>query len=171
MNELKNLENWTFVIGSYLIQLVLVIFVGWFCIKIANRVIGKFFSLQQKKMSERKIRTLSYLFKNVVKYFVYFVMACEILSIFGFDMTSVLTVAGVGSVAIGFGAQGLVKDFITGLFIIIEDQFGLGDTVTINDFTGVVEEVGMRTTRIRNENGSVHIIPNSSVGVVTNANK
>ena len=156
---------------AFLFRIIVVFFIGFICIKVSKRVIDRIFSTQKAKMSERKMKTLSTLFKNVAKYFIYFIMTCEILSRFGIDMTSILAVAGVGSVAIGFGAQGLVKDFITGLYIITEDQFGIGDTVTINGFSGTVEEVGMRTTRIRDGNGSVHIIPNSSIGIVTNANK
>ena len=156
---------------AFLFRLILVLTIGFICIKISKKAIDKVFATQKEKMPERKIKTLSVLFQNIAKYFIYFVMICEILAKFGVNMTSILAVTGVGSVAIGFGAQGLVKDFITGLYIIMEDQFGISDVVTINGYHGVVEEVGMRTTKIRGDDGSIHIIPNSAIGVVTNENK
>jgi len=83
-------------------------------------------------------------------------------------MTSILAVAGIGSLAIGFGAQNLVKDVISGFFIIFEDQFGVGDYITINNFSGLVEEVGLRISKIRDFSGDLHIIPNGEIKTVTN---
>jgi small conductance mechanosensitive channel len=83
-------------------------------------------------------------------------------------MTSILAVAGIGSLAIGFGAQNLVKDVISGFFVIFEDQFGVGDYITINNFSGLVEEVGLRTSKIRDFSGDLHIIPNGEIKTVTN---
>ena len=75
------------------------------------------------------------------------------------------------SVAIGLGAQDIVKDMMAGLFIIMENQFGVGDIVELNGFSGTVESIGIRTTRIRNVDGNVHIVPMGTFLIVTNMSK
>jgi len=79
--------------------------------------------------------------------------------------------AGVFGLAIGFGSQTLVKDVITGVFILAEDQFAVGDVIRVNDQTGLVEEITIRTIRLRDVSGNVHMIPFSSVGMVENKTK
>ncbi|MGM9946398.1 MAG: mechanosensitive ion channel family protein, partial [Lysinibacillus sp.] len=76
--------------------------------------------------------------------------------------------AGIASVAVAFGAQSLVKDFITGFFIVFEDQFGVGDYIKLNGAEGTVEEIGLRTTKIKGASGEQHIIPNGSIGAIVN---
>ena len=85
--------------------------------------------------------------------------------------SSLIAVAGVGSVAIGFGAQSLVQDVITGMFILFEDQFGVGDIVRLETLTGTVETIGIRSTRIRSVDGDLHIIPNGMIKIITNMSK
>lgn len=123
------------------------------------------------KISERKRETLTVVLSSVIKYVVYFIVICSILTTFGINITSLITVAGVGSVAIGFGAQSLVQDVITGMFILFEDQFGVGDIITIDTLTGTVESIGIRTTMIRSFEGDLHIIPNGSIKIITNMSK
>lgn len=158
-------------IGIIILKVIVIYIVARLAIYVATKIIARAVKLHSGKMSERKEKTLSSIIINITKYAVYFLAACQILSLFGVDMTSILAVAGIGSVAIGFAAQGLVKDFITGAFILLEDQYGVGDLVTVNGFTGVVEEIGMRTTRIRAADGNVYIIPNSAITVVTNSSR
>lgn len=90
------------------------------------------------------------------------------LSVFHIDVKALLAGAGIVGLAIGFGAQSLVKDIITGFFIIFEDQFSVGDQVRIGTYEGVVEEIGLRTTKIKGFTGEVNIIPNGSIVDVTN---
>lgn len=89
----------------------------------------------------------------------------------GIDIAPILATAGVGGLAIGFGAQSLVKDVISGFFLLVEDQVRLGDVVSIADRSGTVEGMGLRTIRLRDFNGNVHVIPNGIVDVVTNQTK
>ena len=89
----------------------------------------------------------------------------------GVNITSILALSGAVSVAIGLGAQDIVKDMMAGLFIIMENQFGVGDIVELNGFSGTVESIGIRTTRIRNVDGNVHIVPNGQISIVTNMSK
>lgn len=120
------------------------------------------------KMDDKKANTLSSIVRNFVKYVVYFVAAIIILEEIGVRTSSVLATAGIGGLAVGFGAQNLVKDVISGFFILFEDQFAVGDFVTIGDVTGTVEEIGLRITKIRGFKGELNIIPNGQVAKVTN---
>ncbi|WP_137791360.1 mechanosensitive ion channel family protein [Bacillus sp. E(2018)] len=120
------------------------------------------------RLSERRENTLFRLLDNVASYVIYFVAILTILTEFGVDIKAILAGAGVVGLAIGFGAQSLVKDIITGFFIIFENQFSVGDTVRITNFEGTVEEIGLRTTKIKSWTGELHILPNSSITEVTN---
>ena len=82
-----------------------------------------------------------------------------------------VALAGVGGVAVGFGTQSLVKDIINGIFILFEDQYGVGDYVTIGKYSGIVESIGIRTTEIKDFSGDIHLIPNGSILEVTNHSK
>lgn len=144
----------------------------WIIIRISNRVAEKFFQKQTQKqrlaMSERKANTLNTITSSVVKYVVYFVGLFTILKLLGVDPRSLLVIASAGSVAIGLGAQSVVTDMLEGFFIFFEDHFAVGDVVTIQNITGTVESVTLRYTKIRDSQGRIHIIPNGSVGIVTN---
>lgn len=116
----------------------------------------------------RRTQTMMRLMSNVFKYAVNFIMVLMILAEFNVKLAPILAGAGVVGLAVGFGAQSLVKDIITGFFIIFEDQFAVGDTIQTKTFRGTVEEIGLRTTRIKSPTGEVHIIPNGSITEVTN---
>ncbi|MCD7855413.1 MAG: mechanosensitive ion channel family protein [Clostridiales bacterium] len=122
-----------------------------------------------KNISKRE--TILTVCSSVLKYFVYLCIFCQILLIFGISPASIIAVAGVGSVALGLGAQDLVGDIISGTFILIEDQFQVGDTVKIEGYQGTVESIGLKTTKLRNYNGDVYIIPNGEIKIVTNSCK
>lgn len=108
---------------------------------------------------------------SIFSYLVYFIMVGGVLWIFGVDLSAILTTAGVFSIAIGFGAQTLVKDIISGMFIWGEGNVAVGDLVTINDLTGTVESVSIRTTVMRNYNGDVYTIPNGDIRTMTNMSR
>ena len=117
-------------------------------------------------MDNQKAKTIGEVLKSVLKYMTYFIGAALILSD-AFNGISV-AMASVGGFALGFGAQSLVKDIINGFFILFEDQYGVGDHVTIGTFSGIVETIGIRTTVIRDFSGDVHLIPNGTINQVTN---
>jgi moderate conductance mechanosensitive channel len=94
-----------------------------------------------------------------------------VLSNVGLDIGPLLASAGVAGLAIGFGAQSLIRDFISGFFILLEDQFGVGDVVTINDATGTVEQLSLRRTAMRTLDGTVVTIPNGEILQVWNLTK
>lgn len=137
---------------------------------IANKLINSFFKKKEIgrfSIEQRRADTLSTILKSVFRYAIYFI---GIMTIAGFfvEVTSLIAVAGVGSLAIGFGAQSLVKDVVTGFFIFLEDQFSVGDYITTGGFGGIVEVMGLRTTLIRDFGGDLHIIPNGGITHVTN---
>lgn len=156
-----------------IILAILIVLVAALSVKITRLIIKRVFIDPSKKFlgSDRKINTINFILNWSVKYIIYFFALGTILTQFGVPVQSILAVAGIGSVAIGFGAQSLVKDVITGVFILLEDQLAPGDMVTIGAIKGEVETLGLRTTRIRSIDGFLHIIPNSSISIVTNMSR
>jgi len=120
------------------------------------------------KIDPRRTQTIGRLVNNVISYTVNFIVMMLVLSEIGVDLAPLLAGAGVMGLAIGFGAQSLVKDVITGFFIIFEDQFAVGDVIKTGSFQGTVQEIGLRVTRIKSWTGEVHIIPNGAILEVTN---
>jgi small-conductance mechanosensitive channel len=94
-----------------------------------------------------------------------------ILGEFGFDLGPVIASAGVIGVAIGLGAQSLVKDVLSGIFMLVEDQYGVGDTVKVGDVEGSVEKVGLRVTTVRDGSGTLWFLRNGEILVVGNKSK
>ncbi len=110
--------------------------------------------------------TIHSIILNLLKYFIYFTALGFVLTEMGIDYTAYLASLSVIGLAIGFGSQGLVQDFVTGFFIVFEGQFQVGDMVEISGQTGIVEELGLRMTKIRNYLGQIVCLPNRAIGVV-----
>lgn len=115
-----------------------------------------------------RLRTLQGLVKSITGYVLVFILLVMLLQTVDLNVTGLLTTAGIGGLAVGFGAQKLVRDMISGFIIIMEDQFAVGDYVTIGTATGVVEELGMRTTRLRDDQGRLWILSNGDISIVMN---
>ena len=125
------------------------------------------------KFNEKRSETLHKLVKSAVRYTIYFIAFFQILAVLGVNTTSIVASAGIASVAIGFGAQSLVKDIISGFFIILEGQFDVGDNVKIYNQAafiagGYVMSLGLRSTKIRSKDGEVYFIPNGTINQVVN---
>lgn len=116
---------------------------------------------------QQRTETLRHIIRSVSKGILIVVLALTISSELGFDIGPILASAGIVGLAVGFGAQSLVKDFISGFFILFEDQFGVGDVIKIGELSGVVERMTLRATVLRNLEGQVHVIPNGSIQTVT----
>ncbi|MBP1949450.1 mechanosensitive ion channel family protein [Virgibacillus litoralis] len=159
-------------IGQGLFQIILIIFLSIIIIRVGNNVIGRVFHNKSRgpfRITERRENTLKKLIKNVLKYTVYFTAIIMILdNVLGAKVGPLLAGAGVAGLAIGFGAQNLVRDIISGFFIIFEDQFSVGDYILTSGVEGTVEEIGMRTTKIQSWTGEQHVLPNGNVTQVTN---
>jgi small-conductance mechanosensitive channel len=120
---------------------------------------------------EKRAATVGRILRQAASVLVWSIAAMLVLAEFGFDLKPILAGAGILGLAVGFGAQTLVKDVITGFFILLENQIRVGDTVTAAGCTGVVETVNLRTTVLRDQDGTTHIIPNSAITVVANATR
>ena len=139
-------------------------------IKIGNKIIDKFVKNQVNSkrsfsMDAQKALTVGAILKSSLKYIVYFSGAAIIIG--STFKVSAAVLSAVGFV-VGIGAQSLVKDIINGFFIIFEDQYGVGDHVTIGVYSGIVESIGIRATTLKDFSGDIHNIPNGSVLEVTN---
>ncbi len=120
---------------------------------------------------EKRAATLGKVLRNVVCVVVSIVALLMILRELGLDIAPLLTGVGIAGIAVGFGAQSIVKDFLAGIFILIEDQFDVGDVINAADRSGLVEKITLRTTTLRDLEGKVHVIPNGQITVVTNMTK
>ena len=135
-----------------------------------NRIIDRTLKIDNKNLiiNRKRANTIVSSLKKVIKYVLIFIGIIMTLELFDINTASILATAGIGGLAIGFGAQSLVKDIITGFFILLEDQYSVGDYIETGDKDGIVEELGLRVTKIRAFSGELHIIPNSSINIVTN---
>lgn len=163
--KMENVQHIIFIF----IKIVIVLFFMFIMIKIGNKVIDKFVARQRKtkfSLNDKKSKTIGAVLKSILKYSVYFLGMFSIAEMtFGIKG---ITLAGIGGVALGFGTQNLVKDIINGFFILFEEQYVVGDLISINNKQGTVESIELRVTRIRDSNGDLYIIPNGSIGEVTN---
>lgn len=159
-------------LGKDALQLIIIFTVAVIVIRVGKLAIRNIFKVRNHstlRLSERRENTLSKLLENTITYVVYFIAALTALdNVFGVEVKALLAGAGIIGLAVGFGAQSLVKDIITGFFIIFEDQFSVGDYVKIGQFEGVVEQIGLRTTKIKSYTGEENILPNGSIIEVTN---
>src|SRR5713101_2323741 len=132
-------------------------------------------ALQEKKLPSgiraQKIRTMASVITSVGVFVIFFWAVLQALPLFGLNLGPLLASAGIAGLAIGFGAQTLVHDFINGFFILLENQYDIGDNVRIAGVKGTVEAMSLRRTVLRDDDGTVHIVPNSEIKLVSNATR
>lgn len=170
MDFIKNPEQLTIILGR-IINIIVILVIAKMGIKILHTIVNRFFESQKNskfKMDIPRMETMKGLLNSIIKYTIYFIAFTTIMKSFGTDVTALITAAGIGGLAFGFGAQNLVRDIITGFFILFEDQFGVGNYVEIDGVGGIVEEMALRVTKIRGFNGDLYIIPNGEIKKVTN---
>jgi moderate conductance mechanosensitive channel len=158
-------------LGSGAIKIVAIMVITYIALRLGRSAIRNVFRVRSRsplKFTERREATLSKLLENVLTYVIYFISLMTILSTLDIDVKGLIAGAGIVGLAVGFGAQNLVRDIITGFFIIFEDQFSVGDYVRIGSAEGTVEEIGLRTTKIKSWTGELHIFPNGNITEVTN---
>ena len=174
-NFIENLGPWFFshgikiiliIIGAYLIRK----FAGVFIDKIIRKAIisNNFLSEAAEKKRED---TLIKVFEGAFRVIIWLVAVLMIVSEFGVDIGPLLAGAGVIGLAVGFGAQYVIRDFFTGLFIILENQYRVGDVVCIESACGTVESINLRVTVLRDTDGVVHHIPNGEIKIASNKSK
>ena len=165
MGFFEGMPPWLSKLMSSALTVVVVIFAAILVIAAVRHIIKRAVS----RSKNRRADTLYPLLRTVLTGVVVFWAASDILDrVFGVAASALLATAGVLGIAVGFGAQSLVKDVISGFFILLDDQYAAGERVTLSGFTGVVEELGLRSTKLRNDDGDVFFIQNGSVTNVVN---
>ena len=175
IQNIELLKGWFIQHGP---RILLIIVVTWILLKFMNRILTKlirkavrrksYYSEIEEKKREDTLIKISQNFFNILLWVMAF---AAILTEFGIPVAPLITGAGILGVAVGFGSQSLVKDFITGLFIIAENQYRIGDYICIDKYCGTVEDITLRLTKLRNIDGTIHYIPNSEIKIASNKSK
>lgn len=154
--------------GVELLLLVLCYLLArWALVRVVHQL-GERIATREIGPRAARVRTLAGLLNNTAEFVLGFVFLVSGLSLFGVNVAAILGTASVAGLAFGFGAQKLVKDVITGYFLLLEDQYAVGDYVTIGTVSGTVEELGMRITRVRDDDGRLFILSNGDIAQVCN---
>jgi len=183
----ERVQDWLLTDGlRILVTIVLAVVVTWLLHRLINRVVrtmtakaetrevdepdrwraGRIFAeatAAARARHQQRTATLGSLLRSIVTFVIGLVAVLTVMSTLGIDLAPVLATAGVGGVALGFGAQSLVKDFLSGVFMILEDQYGVGDVIDTGEAIGTVEEVTLRVTRLRDANGVTWYIRNGEI--------
>lgn len=166
-------KNW-FELGIIILASLVAYFAGTRIVSfiVKRAVKGARHRAWHKKDIEKRQKTLVNLFTSVWRIIVFFTVFYAVLAVFfpdiGAALSPLFASAGIIGVALGFGAQSLIKDFLSGIFIISENQYRVGDVIEIDSFSGTVERIGTRSTVLRDVNGNVHYFPNGMVQHVIN---
>ncbi|OGI20384.1 MAG: hypothetical protein A3B68_02545 [Candidatus Melainabacteria bacterium RIFCSPHIGHO2_02_FULL_34_12] len=145
-------------------KILLVVLVAFFSKYLVNVAADNFLSRLRKT---GRISSLKQIFYSTSSAIITAIAAIMILHELGLDVMPIIASAGLLSLAVSLGAQHIVKDVVNGFFILLEDQFGIGDTIKIGDITGVVENMNLRITSLKDTSGGIHIIPNGEIKQVS----
>jgi small conductance mechanosensitive channel len=151
------------IVGPILIVLVSIII--YFVLK---GIVDNVFRIKSRHIDRKKTKTINGLVDNLIKYFIVIVDAVMILDIFGIDTKTLIASLGVVGLVAGLAVQDTLKDFVAGMSIILENQYRVGDTITIKGFRGEVISLGIKSTRLRSLAGEVMIVPNHLIEEVIN---
>jgi moderate conductance mechanosensitive channel len=167
--------NWLLTKG---LKAVIAVVITIFVMRFASALIITIFNLFERRAdgpdevaARRRLQTLSAIFRGAIQTIIAFIGLMFLLKSLDVDITPILASAGVVGIAVGFGAQSLIKDLFSGLLILLEDQYSVGDTVKIGETSGTVEQLTLRVTRIRGLDGALTSIPNGSISIVSNMSK
>jgi small conductance mechanosensitive channel len=160
------------------VNLVIVLVTTVFTMRFAAALIRATFLLVERGTANReeiavgrRLQTLSSIFRGAAQTVIFFIGLMFFLQSLGTNITPILASAGVVGIAVGFGAQSLIRDLFGGLLILLEDQFSVGDSVKIGEVSGTVERLTLRATSLRAQDGALTTIPNGSISVVSNFSK
>ena len=156
------------------ISIILVVLVSKIILNLLRKLIDKFLGgrvVKKSDVNKNKISTISKALYSVIRIVIIFIAITMILDIFGINTSTLIATAGVGGVAIALGTQTLIADFIKGIFIILDDKIRVGEWIMAAGVEGEVEALDFRVTKVRDFDGSLHIIPNSEINTVRNFNR
>jgi small-conductance mechanosensitive channel len=162
--QLADLAGW--LIGKPLaivVLLVVAVVARWLLFRVIDRAVAGITATPLSERRALRARTMGSLLKSIVTGVVVTIVAMMMISELGYPVAPLLASAGILGVALGFGAQSLVKDFLSGIFMIFEDQYGVGDVVDLGEANGTIEAVGLRVTRLRDVNGTVWYVRNGEI--------
>lgn len=164
--------------GERAIRVIVILAVAWILTRVARRLLARLRGYVIRVMARRgdgsamgaenRAATIISALSKIASFSIWVVALITALGDLGYQLAPVLAGLGVVGLALGLGAQALIKDWLGGLFLFIEDQARIGDSVTINGISGTVEEMNLRTTLLRGENGAVHVISNGSITTLSN---
>src|SRR5438093_4729495 len=156
-------------------KIVLVVIGAYVLIRVLRAVARKSAELQIRKLPPgvrvQQVRTVASVLTSIGVFVISFIAMLMVLGQLGLNLGPMLASAGIAGLAIGFGAQTLVHDFINGFFILFENQYDLGDMIRVAGVKGTVESMSLRQTVLRDEDGTVHIVPNSAIQIVSNTTR
>jgi small-conductance mechanosensitive channel len=156
-------------------KIVLVVIGAYVLIRVLRAVARKSAELQIRKLPPgvrvQQVRTVASVLTSIGVFVISFIAMLMVLGQLGLNLGPMLASAGIAGLAIGFGAQTLVHDFINGFFILLENQYDIGDTIRIAGVKGTVERMSLRNTVLRDEDGTVHLVPNSAIQIVSNTTR
>ena len=156
-------------------KIVLVVIGAYVLIRVLRAVARKSAELQIRKLPPgvrvQQVRTVASVLTSIGVFVISFIAMLMVLGQLGLNLGPMLASAGIAGLAIGFGAQTLVHDFINGFFILLENQYDIGDTIRIAGVKGTVERMSLRNTVLRDEDGTVHMVPNSAIQIVSNTTR
>jgi len=151
--------------------LIAIFIINYFAITFIEKLIRKIIRSEKfisEEAEKKREDTLISVLSATVKVLVWLIGGMMILSEFGINIGPIIATAGVAGLAFGFGGQYLIRDIISGLFIILENQYRVGDVISLNNVAGLVEKINLRLTIIRDLDGTVHYIPNGEVKIASN---
>jgi small-conductance mechanosensitive channel len=162
-------------VAAVALHVVIILVLSWLAMRLSRKLIASLrHHLEQDLVDRERIKrldTLGRVFRYVSAVIILLTSGMLVLSEVGISIAPILATAGVLGIAVGFGAQSLVKDYFNGFFLLLEDQIRQGDVVEVAGKGGLVEEMTLRYIRLRDYEGSVHTIPNGIVGTVTNRSR
>ena len=171
-----SLSGWLQIAGKTGVRLLVIVLFAMLLTRMLKAVTSRLVQLAKAQsragqMREQQTRTMAGLLYSIGAAIVWVIALLKAFEVLGFDIAPALATAGVASIAIAFGAQSLLKDFINGFFIVFEDQYVVGDLIQMNGETGRVEHLTLRRTVLRNPAGAMVTVPNSLVGQVANLSR
>jgi moderate conductance mechanosensitive channel len=167
----RDIDPETRVVIVQTLRIIAILVLAWVLQALAARLLRIFRGYMARRTGGdevARIETLARVFRNSAAIIIFLVAGTLVLGELGISVAPILATAGVAGVAIGFGAQSLIKDFLGGFFLLLDDQVRQGDVVEVAGLSGLVEEVTLRYVRLRNFEGHVHFVPNGEIKTVTN---
>ena len=157
-----------------LVAIAIIFIASKIILKVLKKLVNKLLegkAVQKSSLNQNKVNTISNAIYSVIRVVIIFIAITLILDVFGINTSTLIATAGVGGVALALGSQTVIEDFIKGILIIVDDKIRVGEWIKVAGIEGEVEDLDFRVTKVRDFNGSLHIIPNSQITSVQNFNR